>query len=105
MKFYAKAMSVLVKLEFRQKIKCQTSLKRGKTRGKTACREEGIFRKGDAPREGEKGESPDSKGKGTKKGLTGGTKRGKIISTLADTHINMLLLSIAQGETNFNRKF
>ena len=42
MKFYAKAMSVLVKLEFRQKIKCQTSLKRGKTRGKTACREEGI---------------------------------------------------------------
>lgn len=89
MKFYAKAMSVLVKLEFRQKIKCQTSLKRGKTRGKTACRGEGISsRKGDAPREGEKGESPDSKGKGTKKGLTGGTKRGKIISTLADTHIN-----------------
>ena len=31
-------MFVLVKLEFRQKIKCQTSLKRGKTRGKTACR-------------------------------------------------------------------
>ena len=48
-------MFVLVKLEFRQKIKCQT---------------------------------PDSKGKGTKKGLTGGAKRGKIISTLADTHIN-----------------
>lgn len=59
MKFYAKAMSVLVKLEFRQKIKCQTSLKRGETRGKTACREEGIpSRKGDTPREGEKGESP-----------------------------------------------
>lgn len=35
-------MFVLVKLEFRQKIKCQTSLKRGKTRGKTACRGEGI---------------------------------------------------------------
>lgn len=52
-------MFVLVKLEFRQKIKCQTSLKRGKTRGKTACREEGISsRKGDTPREGEKGESP-----------------------------------------------
>ena len=59
MKFYAKAMSVLVKLEFRQKIKCQTSLKRGETRGKTARREEGIpSRKGDTPREGEKGESP-----------------------------------------------
>ena len=59
MKFYAKAMSVLVKLEFRQKIKCQTSLKRGKTRGKTTCREEGISsRKGDTTREGEKGESP-----------------------------------------------
>ena len=68
-------MFVLVKLEFRQKIKCQTSLKRGKTRGKTACRGEGIS-------------SRDSKGKGTKKGLTGGAKRGKIISTLADTHIN-----------------
>ena len=59
MKFYVKAVSVLVKLEFRQKIKCQTSLKRGKTRGKTACREEGISsRKGDTPRGGEKGESP-----------------------------------------------
>ena len=86
-------MFILVKLEFRQKIKCQSSLKRGttrgKTRGKTACREEGISsRKGDTTREGKKGESPDSKGKGTKKGLTGGTKRGKIISTLADTHIN-----------------
>lgn len=68
MKFYVKTVSVLVKLEFRQKIKCQTSLKRGETRGKTACREEGISsRKGDTPRGGEKGESPDSKGKGTKK--------------------------------------
>ena len=35
-----------------------------------------------------RGKTPDSKGKGTKKGLTGGAKRGKIISTLADTHIN-----------------
>ena len=35
-----------------------------------------------------RGKAPDSKGKGTKKGLTGGAKRGKIISTLADTHIN-----------------
>ncbi len=52
-------MFVLVKLEFRQKIKCQTSLKRGKTRGKTACRGEGVLsRRGDTPREGEKGESP-----------------------------------------------
>ncbi len=52
-------MFILVKLEFRQKIKCQTSLKRGKARGKTACRGEGISsRKGDAPREGEKGENP-----------------------------------------------
>ena len=52
-------MFVLVKLEFRQKIKCQTSLKRGKTRGKTACRGERISsRRGDTPREGEKGESP-----------------------------------------------
>ena len=58
MKFYAKAMSVLVKLEFRQKIKCQTSLKRGQTRGKTACRGGGLSRRGDTPREGEKGESP-----------------------------------------------
>ena len=73
-------MFVLVKLEFRQKIKCQTSLKRGKTRGKTACRGEGISSR--------RGKTPDSKGKGTKKGLTGGAKRGKIISTLADTHIN-----------------
>ena len=72
-------MFVLVKLEFRQKIKCQTSLKRGKTRGKTACRGGGRARRG---------KTPDSKGKGTKKGLTGGAKRGKIISTLADTHIN-----------------
>ena len=49
-------MFVLVKLEFRQKIKCQTSLKRGKTRGKTACRGEGISsRRGG---EGEKEENP-----------------------------------------------
>ena len=79
-------MFVLVKLEFRQKIKCQTSLKRGKTRGKTACRGEGISsRRGGRAR---RVKTPDSKGKGTKKGLTGGAKRGKIISTLADTHIN-----------------
>lgn len=35
-----------------------------------------------------RGKASDSKGEGTKKGLTGGAKRGKIISTLADTHIN-----------------
>lgn len=52
-------MFVLVKLEFRQKIKCQTSLKRGKTRGKTACRGEGISsRKGDAPKGGREGGKP-----------------------------------------------
>ena len=89
MKFYAKAMSVLVKLEFRQKIKCQTSLKRGKTRGKIACRGEGVLPERGIPQgRARRGKAPDSKGKGTKKGLTGGTKRGKIISTLADTHIN-----------------
>lgn len=83
-------MFVLVKLEFRQKIKCQTSLKRGKTRGKTACRGEGISsRRGGCPKGGREGGKPlIPKGKGTKKGLTGGAKRGKIISTLADTHIN-----------------
>ena len=47
-------------------------------------------REGKLPVEGRarRGKTPDSKGKGTKKGLTGGAKRGKIISTLADTHIN-----------------
>ena len=54
MKFLEKVMFVLVKLEFRQKIKCQTSLKRGKTRGKTACRGEGIFLQ-EGGGEGEKG--------------------------------------------------
>lgn len=89
MKFYVKAMSVLVKLEFRQKIKCQTSLKRGKTRGKTAGRGERVFPERGIPQgRARRGKALDSKEKGTKKGLTGGTKRGKIISTLADTHIN-----------------
>lgn len=82
-------MFILVKLEFRQKIKCQTSLKRGKTRGKTACRGEGISSRRGVPQgRARRGKTPDSKGKGTKKGLTGGAKRGKMISTLADTHIN-----------------
>ena len=58
MKFYAKAMSVLVKLEFRQKIKCQTSLKRGKTRGKTACRGGGFVQKGGYPKGGREGGKP-----------------------------------------------
>ena len=49
-------MFVLVKLEFRQKIKCQTSLKRGKTRGKTACR--GVGTSSRRGGEGEKGENP-----------------------------------------------
>ena len=48
-----------------------------------------FFPKGGMPQgRARRGKTPDSKGKGTKKGLTGGTKRGKIISTLADTHIN-----------------
>ena len=52
-------MFVLVKLEFRQKIKCQTSLKRGKTRGKTACRGEGISsRRGGYPKGGREGGKP-----------------------------------------------
>ena len=60
-------MFVLVKLEFRQKIKCQTSLKRGKTRGKTACRGEGISsRRGGG---GEKGENPCFQGERHKKRL------------------------------------
>ena len=59
-------MFVLVKLEFRQKIKCQTSLKRGKTRGTTACRGEGISsRRGGGGREGGKPLIP--RGKAQKK--------------------------------------
>lgn len=89
MKFYAKAMSVLVKLEFRQKIKCQTSLKRGKREEKLPVEGRGFLPERGIPQgRARRGKAPDSKGKGTKKGLTGGTKRGKIISTLADTHIN-----------------
>jgi len=58
-------MFVLVKLEFRQKIKCQTSLKRGKTRGKTACRGEGISSRRGGGREGGKPLIP--RGKAQKK--------------------------------------
>ena len=52
MKFLEKVMFVLVKLEFRQKIKCQTSLKR---EGKLPVEGRGFLPEGG---EGEKGENP-----------------------------------------------
>lgn len=78
-------MFVLVKLEFRQKIKCPNISEKRETRGKLPVEGGDSSRKGG---EGEKGKPLIPRGKAPKKGLTGGAKRGKIISTLADTHIN-----------------
>lgn len=60
--------------------------KEGKREGKLPVEGRGFLPEGGG--RARRGKTPDSKGKGTKKGLTGGAKRGKIISTLADTHIN-----------------
>ena len=63
--------------------------KEGKREGKLPVEGRGFLPERGMPQgRARRGKTPDSKGKGTKKGLTGGAKRGKIISTLADTHIN-----------------
>ena len=79
MKLCLKIIAVLAKLKFRQKIKCQTSLKRRKSEEKLPAWEFGlILKEGDARRKAEQRKAFDFGENGTKKGLTGGAKRGKI---------------------------
>ena len=58
MKFYVKTVSVLVKLEFRQKIKCQTSLKEGKREEKLPVERRGFLPERGIPQGGREGGKP-----------------------------------------------